>query len=91
MRAHWAAGIVFNPGAFTHYLYPLHDAVQAVKIPVVEIHLSNINSREKWRRRSVISPAAIGVISGFGWRGYLYALQALLDHVQASDQSAKSL
>jgi 3-dehydroquinate dehydratase II len=80
----WAAGIVFNPGAFTHYSYALHDAIRAVKIPVVEIHVSNIHAREEWRQRSVISPAAIGVISGFGWRGYLYALQALLDRVQDS-------
>ena len=82
----WAAGIVFNPGAFTHYSYALHDAVRAVEIPVVEIHVSNINASEEWRRQSVISPAAIGVISGFGWRGYLYALQALLDRVQESGQ-----
>ena len=80
----WAAGIVFNPGAFTHYSYALHDAIRAVEIPVVEIHVSNIHAREEWRRRSVISPAAIGVISGFGWRGYLYALHALLDRVQES-------
>jgi 3-dehydroquinate dehydratase-2 len=82
----WAVGIVFNPGAFTHYSYALHDAVRAVEIPVVEIHVSNINAREEWRRQSVISPAAIGVISGFGWRGYLYALHALLDRVQESGQ-----
>ena len=83
----WAMGIVFNPGALSHYSYALYDAVRAVEIPVVEIHMSNTAAREKWRRRSVISPAAIGVISGFGWRGYLYALHALLDRVQDSAHS----
>lgn len=78
----WALGIVFNPGAFTHYSYALRDAVVAVPVPVVEVHLSNVDSREQWRRLSVISPAAIGVISGFGWRSYVYALHALLDRVE---------
>ncbi len=72
------AGVILNPGALTHYSYALHDAVRAISVPVVEVHLSNIFSREEWRSRSVISPAAYGVISGFGHLSYLLALEAIL-------------
>ena len=72
------AGLMINPGALTHYSYALHDALRAVSVPVVEVHLTNIHTREKWRDRSVISPAVTGVISGFGYRSYLLALEALL-------------
>lgn len=71
-------GIIINPGALTHYSYALYDALKAAEIPVIEVHLSNIYGREEeWRKRSVISPAARGVISGLGPLGYLLALEAL--------------
>jgi len=67
--------IIINPGAFTHYSYAIHDAIKAVKFPVVEVHISNIFAREEWRKKSVISPAVTGVISGFGLKSYLLALK----------------
>lgn len=68
--------IVLNPGAFTHYSYAIRDAVASVETPVVEIHLSNIASREQFRRESVIAPVCAGQISGFGAQSYVMGIEA---------------
>ena len=72
------AGIVINPGAWTHYSYALHDALEAVEVPKVEVHLSNVHGREDWRRRSVISPAVDAVVAGMGAYGYEAAVGYVL-------------
>ena len=79
-------GIVYNPGAHTHYSYALHDAVECIDVPVVEVHISDIAKREEFRRHSVIAPACVAQVKGKGKAGYLDALDLLIDRATEGDE-----
>jgi 3-dehydroquinate dehydratase-2 len=84
-----ALGCVFNPGAFTHTSVALHDAIKGVDgLPVIECHISNVHAREAFRHHSYISPAAAGIVIGFGVQGYVVALEGL---VRLGDKNSASL
>jgi len=75
----WAEGIIINPAAYTHTSVAIRDAVKALSIPTVEVHLSNIYAREEFRQKSLIAPVAVATISGFGKQSYVLALYGLLN------------
>jgi 3-dehydroquinate dehydratase-2 len=77
-----AAGVAFNAGAYTHTSVGLHDAIRAIAVPVIEVHISNVHAREEFRHKSMIAPAVKGVICGFGPLSYILALQALKNITQ---------
>ena len=78
----WAAGVVFNPGGYTHTSVALCDAISAIMIPVIEAHLSNVYAREEFRHTSFISAVCKGKVSGFGWRSYELGLRGLIDIIK---------
>jgi 3-dehydroquinate dehydratase-2 len=75
-------GILINPGAYTHYSIAIHDAIKAVNIPTVEVHITNIYTREEFRKKSIIASACKGQITGFGILGYYLGLQALYSSIK---------
>ena len=79
---HWANGLLLNPGAYTHYSYAIRDAISSVNIPTVEVHLSDILTREEFRQTSVIKPVCIAQVSGMGKNSYMEGLKILIDKLK---------
>jgi 3-dehydroquinate dehydratase II len=82
------SGVLINAGAWTHYAYALHDALENLDVPKVEVHLSNVHAREEWRRRSVISPSVDAVVAGMGVWGYAAAVRYVLERF--SEETARA-
>ena len=78
----WAAGVVFNPGGYTHTSIALRDAISAIQIPVIEVHISNVYAREEFRHVSMISAVCKGKVVGFGWKSYELGLRGLVDQIK---------
>ncbi|MBQ2276693.1 MAG: type II 3-dehydroquinate dehydratase [Lachnospiraceae bacterium] len=74
-------GIIINPGAFTHYSYAIRDALASIQLPKLEVHISNVYKREEFRHHSVTAPVCNGQLAGLGLKGYLYAMEAMVDMI----------
>ena len=85
----WADGILLNPGGYTHTSVALRDAIVAVGLPAVEVHLTNTASREGFRRRSLVAPVCVGTVAGFGPRSYILGLIGLLDHLAKTHRTSE--